>query len=197
MTLLLSVFFPYSSRVTLSYLYTPPTLTSSDLNIYKLCIEFAERHNQYDDFGLVNGNFVSIQGNLYTPDALLFDIKLKGLFSEKDIHKIRALLKELKKANCGKFQRNGDVVIFYKKSGGLTTRLGILYSLNGRDPNKIDSKMLNAMKPFIKVVGDWYTSRHLISKTKRWDVAPPHPRSLIDHSLRLDGIDPNDLYKFD
>jgi hypothetical protein len=74
---------------------------------------------------------------------------------------------------------------------------GVAYSLHGENPNEIDSEVLNAAKPFNRIAYNWYMSRKLILAGSRSERQISIPKALIDHSLRMDGIDPNELQRFD
>ena len=104
---------------------------------------------------------------------------------------------------CVKVEKNSDIVLFYKvnsifqENPFLFYGHGVAYSLNGEDPNKIESGTLKRHKPFIKISNNWYVSRRLLLGGPRADMLTSIPKALIDHSLKIDGIDPNELHKFD
>jgi len=180
-------------RFILAHIYTPPSITSRNFVVLKNCIKFAKMHDEYKDIGLTRWNIVSIGDDFYSPDSLLFEDKTKGYFTKNDISEIKNLLKRLDSVRCRQFQRNNDMVLFYKNANSiLPTAPGVLYSLSGKNPNVIDSEVLNAAKPFVKIAGNWYMSRHLTLRGHRMDVPVSIPKSLIDHSLRTDGLDLTD-----
>lgn len=177
----------------LSYLYAPPALTSDNLLAYNKCIRLANDHEQYK--------------NLTLRHSHLFDgdkwIDMERSFSRDEIIETRQLSKILYDVRCIKFQRDNDMLLFYKAANSFTILSptwpsflpvgpDALYSLSGENPNEIDSEVVNAGKPFIKIAGDWYMSRSLMLTGPRMDIPTSVPKSLIDHSLRANGPNPGD-----
>jgi hypothetical protein len=131
------------------------------------------------------------------------------VLSEQEITEMEDLCHQLFRVRCVLFQRDNDFLLFYKMASSpelldpgfryvfVPTSAGVLYSLKGENPNEIDSEVLNDGKPFLKIVGNWYMSRHLILIGPRSDKPVSIPSSLIDHSLRVDRLDPNELHRFD
>ena len=136
-------------------------------------------------------------------------IRVKEAFSEAERMKMEELGGGLSRIRCHKFQRDNDMVLFYRmKLPWLPCLLldpldshsirpippGVLYSLSGKNPNEISSDVLNSGKPFIQIAPNWYMSRYLSLRSMRLDKRHYVPKSLFDRSLRIDEIDPNDLY---
>lgn len=190
---------------TLPYIYTPPALTQSNLAVYNKCIEFAKNHNEYKDLMLARGGIVSIDGASYVLPKPFNIGHAEKVFSRDDVTELTKLCSQLLKVGCAKFQRDDDMLLFYKMAepispmsfSGIFAVLpvgpGVLYSLNGRNPNEVDSEILEASKAFVKINNNWYVSRRLMLSGPRSEFRASAPRSLIDRSLRIDGIDPNDL----
>jgi len=194
----LSVIFLIAGRLFivgfLPYVYTPPAITSNDLAVYKECIQFVKNHDKYKNMRIGWG--------------LLFDSH-KRIEAQDETIEIKALCNRLYGIRCVKLQRDNNMVLFYKMAKSvlpgfppgflsvMPERPGVLYSLKGKKPNEIDSEVLNAAKPFTRIYGNWYMSRHLMLAGPRSDIPDSIPESLIDCSLQIDGIDPNELRKFD
>lgn len=195
---------------TLPYIYTPPALTPENLAVYNECIEFAKARDEHTNFMLtrrvkvlIGCSFRKDDGleELVCADEFAGSEQLRKLFSEDEIVGIEKLAKQLHSVDSVAFQIDNDMLLFYKsfndilpfpspppaqKLSILPTSAGVLYSLNGRNPNEVDSEAVNANKPFIKIQGNWYMSRHLILASSREDVHISIPKSLFDYSLRTE-----------
>jgi hypothetical protein len=142
---------------------------------------------------------VSFGGNSYS----LRHVRVKEAFSKDEKMKMEELSRQLGRIKCHKFQREDDMVLFYRMAwyspplldnrSFLPVAPGVLYSLSGKNPNEISSEVLNVSKPFIHITGNWYISRRLNLKGMRLDTLYSVPKSLIDRSLQIDGVEPNDL----
>lgn len=215
-----AIFVPFLIFNTLPYIYTPPALTPENLVVYSECIEFAKVQDEHRNLMLtrrikvlIGCGFREDRGveKLVADDVFYGGEGLRKLFSEDEIVEIEKLAKQLHSVDSEAFQIDNDMLLFYTASSYilpslipppqrisiLPTRAGVLYSLNGRNPNEVDSEAVNANKPFIKIQGNWYMSRHLILASSREDIHISIPKSLFDYSLRTEGINPEDLQKFD
>ena len=184
----------------LRLLYTPPALTAKNIDVYNNCIEFTKKHKELQKFWILSGNLVFIDDNYYSIGTLLLNDKTKTVFCKSDIAEIRMLIKQLYSMKCVACKREGENILFYKKANwvlSLPIEPGVLYSLSGDNPNNINDEILNANKPFIPIIGKWYMSRHLVLSGRRNDIPVSIPESLIDHSLKIEGINPNKLEMFD
>jgi len=181
----------------LSHVYTPRAITPRNVIILNGCIEFVKGHKEFKSIVLRHGHIL-IEGKIYLPKDLLYAEKTKDFFTESNVDILPSLFHQLDSIRFLQFQRECDMVLFYKKANRiLPTHPGVAYSLNGENPNEIEAEALDALKPFTKIVGNWYVSRKLLLRGPRSDIPTSIPKSLIDHSLRIDGIDPNELHKFD
>ncbi len=204
----------------LPYIYTPAALTAENLAVFSTCIDFVREHDEYKNLALARWGWVSITGDhFYLLHSRSPWEKTRNYFSENEINELQRLAEQLHRVRCHKFQRDSGMVLFYKttspfpplQSKGykvwssfladacallspLPVAPGMLYSLNGKNPNEISSEVLNVGKPFIQIAGNWYMSRRLNLKGMRSDTPYSVPKSLIDRSLRIDGIEPDDLY---
>lgn len=211
--LLLVVFFLHGRYFVISvapYIYTPSAITRENLSAYKECIKFVKDHDTFKAIGLKRQGFLSIDGTNFITETLpnYKDI-IGAAFSGNEIIRSKNLAKQLARISSPKFRRCDDTVVFYKSANSFLPMAGrdlchifpagqgVVYSLAGENPNEIDNEILNAAKPFIQISGNWYMSRNLILAGPRSDIPTSTPKSLIDHSLKIDGIDPNELHKFD
>ena len=203
--------------------YTPPAITPNNLAVFNKCIEFARNHDEYKNLSLARWGWVSTTGDdFYILRSSSRYEKTKEVFSKDEITEMERLAKQLHSIKCHKFRRDNDIVLFYKTVtpippapgtikelyayllfagsaiiGFLPDAPGVAYSLNGSNPNEMDSAVLNAAKPFTRIAGKWYTSRHLMLAGLRSERPVCIPKSLINCSLRTNGINPEDLEKLD
>lgn len=180
----------------LPYIYTPPALTPKNLPVYNECIKFVRKNDDYKNLRLLRRGWVCLNDNFYGTT----DISLKEIFPEDEITEIKTLVRKLRSVKCDQFQRHDDMLLFYKAANAFLpvypeevfslfpVSPGVLYSLTGENPNEVDSEVLNAAKPFTKIAGNWYISRHLLLVGLRSDGPVSIPESLIDHSLRTEGL---------
>ncbi len=173
----------------LPHIYTPSALTSGNLTVYNECIGFVKKHDEYKNLRLWRGVLSNGHGTVVKKES----------FSKNDIIEIGTLYNRLYGVRCVKLQRDNDMLLFYKLANSsslldpswpyfLPVAAGTLYSLSGENPNEIDSEFLNAGKPFIRIDGDWYMSKHLMLTGPRMDTQTSIPNSLFDHSLRTKGL---------
>lgn len=163
---------------TLPYVYTPPALTSDRLLTYNQCIQFVKEHDEHKDITLFRWGWFSEMNKGVPKDE---SSEMKALWSR--------LSKELRALKFQKTQRDGNMLLFYNNANSiLPVPPGVLYSLDGENPNTIDSELLNASKPFIRISGDWYLSRRLVLVGRRLNISIYNPKSIIDHSLRIEGL---------
>ncbi|MBA7625939.1 hypothetical protein ES703_33373 [subsurface metagenome] len=178
----------------LPYIYTPPAITPNNIAVYKECIQFVRNHDSYKNLRLLRG--------------LLFDGR-KRIETQDGAIEIKVLCHRLYGIRCIKLQRDSNMVLFYKMANSVFPGFppsflsvmpespGVLYSLKGKDPNEIDSEVLNAVKPFTRIYGNWYMSRRLMLAGPRADIPVSSSKSLIDNSLRIDAVNPDELHGFD
>lgn len=169
---------PTSLSIGLPYIYIPRALNSYNLKTYNECIKFAKENDEYKNLSLQRG------------------LVLNG----QDIinNKVDVLFKQLYSIKCLQVTRDNDVLLFYKNANYiLPVPPGVVYSLSGNNPNGVDSKFLDRAKPFVRIAGNWYLSKSLTLGGTRTATRISLPKSIIDLSLRIDGIDANELTKFD
>jgi hypothetical protein len=214
-----TIFLQHASPI----VYTPPAITPENLAVFNKCIKFVGNHDKYKNLSLARWGWVSTTGDhFYLLRSSSPYEKTKEFFSEDEVIEMEKLAKQLHSIKCHKFRRDHDIVLFYKTltpvppapgtikelyayllfAGSTIIRFlpdapGVAYSLNGSNPNEMDSAVLNAAKPFTRITGNWYTSRRLALAGIRSERPVCIPKSLIDHSLRTDGINPEGLEKLD
>jgi len=223
LSILLLVIATIYLQLALPIVYTPPALTPENLYVFDKCIEFVQNHNRYKNLTLSRWRWVSISGDRFylLRSSSPWD-KTEEFFSESEITEMEILAKQLHNISFQRFRRDNDIVLFYRTLTPipptpktpdeqlsylpnsayailsiLPSGPGVAYSLNGKNPNEIDSDVLNAAKPFIHISGNWYLSRRLMLRGLKSEMPYSIPKSLIDRSLRMDGLDPNELYRFD
>jgi hypothetical protein len=182
---------------TLPLIYTPPALTPENLPVYNRCIEFMKDHDDYKELGLDCYGSVSVSvedgcsntGKLADEMFAAKDLGIRermDLFSKDAIVEMDRIQEGMRSIDCRWAKRENDIVLFVKLKSNFIfpNRPGVLYSLEGRNPNETDNPILNTNKPFIKIADNWYMSRHLVMSTRRGQSDRPIPKSLIDCSLQ-------------
>jgi len=176
-------------RLVSPYIYTSPAITEKKLSVYKNCVNFFAKHDEYKSFEIYKWGEVWVDGSY-----VAFDIrkaehadKAAEIFGEKDIVVMGKLSEQLCSIDYLNAERFNNFVLF--KAFGCSWRfksVGVLYSLDGENPNEVDSKFLKIKKPFIHLGGNWYASKNNVTKSR---LGPLPERSFIDHSLKIDGLD--------
>lgn len=193
------------------YIYTAPALDKQNLEVYGEMIDFVKDYNdlnsiEIDYFGdvFINNKAYILNSPYHATDALEKIITVDG------VKRLSKITKDFKKIWCFRAFREFDFVFFISRSSSYRPRrFGVVYSLEGRNPNDIDIETfkkyrlladmsmflggpndvdVNTLKelPFIKIKEDWYTSRTLTLPPKPLIITPPWPSaSLIDHSLNI------------
>ena len=193
----------------LPYLYTSPAITKENLPAYNKFIRFAKNCNSDRTLVVGKGCRVVVNGTFYMlvkNNSFEWERARKEL-SEEVVNELKVLCEQLHCVRCAMVKRVNDMLLFFNVSNvslpgfssflPVSTNPGVLYSLNGEEPNEINDEVLNAFKPFVRITGNWYMSRKLMLAGPRANIPASIPKSLIDHSLKVDGIDPNELHKFD
>ena len=98
----------------------------------------------------------------------------------------------MRRIDCILAEKNGNYVVFVPGKTHILPRIpGVLYSLDGTNPNEVDNEFLNDKKPFVLIKHRWYMSRQLGAFIySRVDKRPLPGSALIDRSLRDPGIKP-------
>lgn len=185
LTMLLIMLSPGFLRKAFSHIYTPPALTSKNIAAYTEYINFVNN----DKYKKRVSNKSTEELNRY----ILY--MLSGFPTESPEEKLMKVhvYEKITKTRCLRIRGSKNMLLFYKNANYLLPRPGVLYSLDGQNPNEIDSELLNSAKPFTKIYGNWYTSKKLVLRGPRTDVHTSIPKALIDNSLKIKGLTPKDL----
>jgi hypothetical protein len=110
--------------------------------------------------------------------------------SAGEVAELAAISESFRRVGCVRAEKNTSYVVFWPSlTYILSTSPGVLYSLDGHNPNDSIDPRLTGKKPFMLIVGRWYTSKRLVCcpfplmGSEKWRL----PESLIDHSLRDPG----------
>jgi len=197
----LIILVPSSCNSGLPRIYTPPALSISNLTVFKECIRFIDEHDECANIVIWRGHAIICNEkphSLWSHDGYEDE---EQILSKEAINMLRHISDRLGEVGCVKCERDSDMIVFWQLANsiwpldpGFLLALypappGVLYSLSGEDPNTLDSDVLNPLKPFSKIQGNWYCSRNLMITGPRLDVQRTRPKSLIDHSLCIGGLD--------
>jgi hypothetical protein len=166
-------------RLELQRLYTPPALTAREASTYARFIRLAQAHPEYERIFLNDVGTLEFKqsGSTEAPHS-------KGSFSGAEVCELVKLARDLRWANCVWAEKNGTCVTFvHRTTYILPMRPGVLYSLDGRNPNELPDGLIEKNRPYTLIGGNWYTSKGLvISPTMPGHAWRLPERSLIDHS---------------
>lgn len=169
----------YLIRYVFEHIYTPPALTQEKAIVYNKFVRFVEAHPEYDRVHL----------NMWGYKRFKRRDSLKGerTPSMATDDELILISKGFKEVGCMRAEKYKSYVVFIsKRNYMMPTSPGVLYSLDGSNPNSIDDEFFNVNKPFIPIKEKWFMSRSLVtSPFRKIDAKLPLPKSLIDHSLRL------------
>ena len=180
---------PISLSLNLPYIYTPPALTTENMVVYNKYVKFVKKYDEYIEAGLSKRKDASNWGLIYGLSNILYGEGENNYFSEHEIIEMGKLHKQLYSIKCQQIKRSNDLLMFYKNANYiLPVSPGVVYSLSGKNPNEVDSEVLIAAEPFTKIAGNWYMSRELMLRGPRTDLQVSIPKSLIDYSLRTEGL---------
>ena len=162
-------------------IYTPPALTQEKVIVYSRFVKFIETHPEYSRVHLSMWGYE----RLIRRDSLTRETVSSRTTDDELIE----ISKGFKKVSCMRAEKNKSYVVFISKRNYIMpTRPGVLYSLDGSNPNSIEDEFFNSNKPFIPIKEKWYMSRSLVTSLfRKIDAKIPLSESYIDHSLR----DPN------
>jgi hypothetical protein len=174
-------------RLVSPYTYTKPAITEKKLSVYKDCVNFFARYNEYNSFEIDKWGRIWIDGSVLYTRTTEDKNKAAEIFGEKDVAVMGRLSEQLRSIDYTNARRFNNFVLFEAFGGSWQFKKGdVLYSLDGNNPNEIDKKFLNSKKPFIHLGGNWYAFENHVAKPR---LGPLPKRSFIDHSLKIDGLD--------
>jgi hypothetical protein len=184
--------------------YMPPALTNENYGVYKECIKFVRKHDERKDLVFYMQGVISGRKE---PNESEISSAMEDFRRIKKELETQNIAKQMRQIMCARFERCDDTVIFYKGSSWLIpitakeiwhtwpSGHGVAYSLSGKDPNQSDDPILKEYKPFIRIQNNWYISRGLLmsSDGRQYHSIPPVFNALVDRSLSLESVDPNNL----
>jgi len=176
-------------RSALGYLYTPPALNPEKIVVYTRFVKLAQAHPEYEKVHLdmFRGRRVKLYDSSTEKEG-----PSRGIIVDDD--ELINISRDLKRVGCLRAEKYDWYIVFMSRPNYiLPTNPGVLYSLDGKNPNDVDDdRYLNSKKPFFQIKDSWFTSRALavnplpMSKGERrlptW--------SLFDYSLQY----PNGKY---
>jgi hypothetical protein len=174
-------------RSVFEHVYIPPALNKEKMAVYSKFVKLVEAYPEYNEV------FLNSWGTFrYDPVELSPDTSDSSMGFERKKYSSAYtydISRGFKQVGCVRAEKYGSYVVFIpKRNYILPTSPGVLYSLDGRNPNEIDDEFLNNKKPFELIKDRWYMSKQLVtSPYRKIDSNPPLPKSLIDHSLREPG----------
>ncbi|MBN1456847.1 MAG: hypothetical protein JW912_03240 [Sedimentisphaerales bacterium] len=126
--------------------------------------------------------------------------RAEKVLSPEIIKELENLSRGLYEVDCVVFKREENALLFFKMGSApfpdllpsLKTVLpygsGVLYSMDGSNPNDTSNDILKDYKPFEKITDGWYASKNLILTGPRFDIPAKLPNALIDHSLKINDL---------
>jgi len=170
------------------FMHPPKVINHSNLPVYQACIRYVERHIEDETLTFHNGYRVIVKGTFYMLAGNPVELeRVSKNLKEDEVSEIKELCKNLREVGCARFQRYNNFLIFYTVAyTSPPNGPGVVYSINGANPNESDSDVLNEYKPFIKIAGNWYYSRHLMLKGPWLHNQASFPQAKFDDSLEVD-----------
>jgi len=175
---------PTILKDTLPYLYSPPVLTKKSVKAYNEALLFLQERDYLTTF------------RINMRDWILPDVE--KVMTKDDLEQARKIRDKLIKVAYYQFEKIDNLVLFYKHGNRiLPPGPGVVYSLTGSNPNAIDNKQVDELKPFENLTGNWYISHNMTFVGPRIDIRTSTPKALFDRSKTFDGIPSEELHRFD
>lgn len=170
-------------RRVLGRVYTPPALNREKVVVYTRFVRLVEAHPEY------NRVHLDMWGGLW--EKMHESVTEQAGFSMDEDYELTRISQGFRQVGCVRAEKYSSYVVFmHMPNYILPTSPGVLYSLDGRNPNEVDDDFLNSKKPFFPIKDRWYTSLWLAVNPlptmggEKWRL----PKSfLIDRSLRDPG----------
>jgi len=166
-------------RQVFEYVYTPPALSREKYVVYDRFIRLVEAYPEYRrvHLGMRGGRWAKIH------DSVTEQVG----FSRDEEDELDEISKVFRQVGCVRAEKYSSYVVFmHRLNYILPTSPGVLYSLDGRNPNDLDDEFLNSKKPFMFIKDHWYMSRWLVAFPSRGFYTKRLPsKSIIDRSLRV------------
>lgn len=141
-------------RWSLGHIYTPPALSPEKAAVYEDFIRLVKAHPEYRRFHLDGSG----------PSKMVIGEMLTGTkgFSAYEVDELVRISRDFRRVNCLSADKYGSYVVFMPGPNYiLPTSPGLLYSLDGWNPNDVDDPFFNSKKPFVLIKDRWYTSKRL------------------------------------
>jgi hypothetical protein len=150
--------------------------------VYNEALAFLFERGQLKNFTMAVRNGISPEEALTKADLVL----------------CRKILLQLLDVESGQTERNKDLVLFYKYGNRIfPPGPGLAYSMSGGNPNNINIKQVNELKPFEHLTGNWYISHNMTFVGPWIDILIKMPKALIDRSKIINGVSAEELHRFD
>ena len=168
------------------YIYTPPALDEQNVDGYFKIISFIESLNSTSGSISFSEN---VNGTFFTLDHIMFhnkESKLKKRIGENKYKEFMELVEFVSNHNISSVRYDENFIAFPKKHL-IFESPGVIFSKNGKDPNKIEEgNRFFIYRPFEQISGNWYMSRRLHSRFgTRYGYKYPVPSSIFDYSLSV------------
>ncbi|MEO6906779.1 MAG: hypothetical protein ABI210_02715 [Abditibacteriaceae bacterium] len=154
------------------------------MEAYSAIVDFVKAHHNIKSMRLIGDGTIDINEDrgLYLYGDYGPHWARKYL-SEADITRVKKLCKGLYSVHCQYARSENGVIIFYPdKNDIMPSPAGVLYSIDGTDPNIKDATLTISNKSFEKISGNWYASRKIVLRES--PIQSPVPKSLIDLTLK-------------
>ncbi len=139
----------------LPFLYTPPALTTQKMEVILKITTYmtaTKRKHQLEDMRLTRHDVLEVFRNNRWIDETT-------ILSQEEIDKGLDLGEELKNVHYNSAISKGDMILFYPAvSSFLPHPPGVVYSIQGKDPNYATQPRIKNLRPFIKINPNWYSS---------------------------------------
>jgi hypothetical protein len=174
-------------------IYTPPALSVEKAAVYGRLITVVQTHAEFESFFLNGWGTLRLNGKPFDvrPADDLKSLEQDMHLSAGEVAELAAISESFRRVGCARAEKDASHVVFWPlPTYVLSASPGVLYALDGRNPNESIDPLLIGKKPFMLIAGHWYTSKWLVlcpfplTGSEKWVL----PESLIDHSLHDPGM---------
>ena len=147
-------------RSAFEHIYTPPALTQDKLSVFGQLVRLAERHPEHPDI------FLNMRGDIrfgMAPYSANVPEDLKRIerdtrLTPEECDALSMVLRGMKHVGClYAYVKSPFVVFVPMRNYLLPTSPGVVYSLDGSNPNDGDADFLEGKRPFVLVKDGWYS----------------------------------------
>lgn len=175
---------PTMLKQTLPYLYSPPVLTKKSIKTYNEALSFLYERNNLTTFKINMRDWIPQE--------------VRKVMTDADLIQSMTIRDKLIKVACYQFEKNDSLVLFYKHGNRVfPPGTGVVYSINGNNPNDVNEPHINKIKPFEHLTGNWYLSQNMTFVGPRIDNLTKTPKAFIDRSKIIEGVSTEELHRFD